>query len=82
MVEVFFSEGFSAVLSQIKDELTKTKVQRQIEKIRQNPRVGKPMSHERKGTRELRVKPYRLSYAYLPSQDRVVVLDLYHKKRQ
>lgn len=82
MVDVFFSKKFAAALAAIRDELTKARIKKQIEKIRQDPRTGKPMSYQRKGTRELRIKPYRLSYAYLPALDQVVILDLYHKKKQ
>ncbi len=82
MVDIFFDDNFTATLSQIKDQQTKTKIRKQIEKLRNNPEVGKPMRYERKGTRELHIKPFRLSYVYLPSEDRIVLLDLYHKKKQ
>ena len=82
MVDIFFDDNFTATLSQIKDQKTKTKIRKQIEKLRNNPEVGKPMRYERKGTRELHIKPFRLSYVYLPSEDRIVLLDLYHKKKQ
>ena len=82
MVKLSITDKFRSAFSRVKDKLTREKVRKQIVKLTLNPRVGKPMSHERKGTRELYIKPYRLSYAYLPSQDQVVVLDLYHKKRQ
>ncbi|MBI2549034.1 hypothetical protein HYW21_06825 [Candidatus Woesearchaeota archaeon] len=35
-----------------------------------------------KGTRELYVKPYRLAYAYLPQQEKIIFIDLYHKDKQ
>ena len=82
MVKVSIDDNFRRAFSQVKDKLTRAKVQKQIVKLTQNPKAGKPMRYERKGTRELYVKPYRLSYAYLPSQERVVVLNLYHKKKQ
>jgi hypothetical protein len=40
------------------------------------------MKHKRKGTRELYIKPFRLSYAYNITKDKVIILDLYHKKKQ
>ena len=82
MVKLSIDANFNRVFSRVKDKLTREKVQQQIVKLTQNPTAGKPMSYDRKGTRELYVKPYRLSYIYLPLQDRVVVLDLYHKKKQ
>ena len=66
----------------IKDNLLREKVKKQIEKIIINPEVGKPMRHVRKGTRELYVKPFRLSYIYHVKKNIIEVLDLYHKKGQ
>ena len=54
----------------------------QIEKIIQNPEVGKPMRNVRKGTRELYIKPFRLSYSYIKSEDKIILLDFYHKDKQ
>ncbi len=70
MVDIFFDDNFTATLSQIKDRLIKTKIRKQIAKLRKNPEVGKPLRYERKGTRELYIKPFRLSYVYLPSEDK------------
>jgi len=60
----------------------KEKVKTQIQKIIANPEVGKPMRYARKGTREVYVKPFRLSYAYIPEENKVIFLDLYHKDEQ
>ena len=51
-------------------------------KIIINPEVGKPMRNVRRGTRELYIKPFRLSYLYIQSEDKIILLDLYHKKKQ
>ena len=82
MVNVTFTEEFKAIFSNIKDRLLKEKILKQIEKIKINPEVGKPMKYSRKGTRELYIKPFRLSYGYLKDKDYVYILDLYHKKKQ
>ena len=60
----------------------KEKVKTQIQKIIANPEVGKPMRYARKGTREVYVKPFRLSYAYIPEENKIIFLDLYHKDKQ
>ena len=82
MVDVVFEERFKKIFSKIKDSLLKEKIIKQIRKIKNNPEIGKPMRNVRKGTRELYVKPYRLSYFYLAKNNLVYVLDLYHKKFQ
>ena len=82
MVNVTFTEEFKAIFSGVKDKLLKKKILKQVEKIKTNPEVGKPMRYGGKGTRELYIKPFRLSYEYLKDKDHVYILDLYHKKKQ
>jgi plasmid stabilization system protein ParE len=82
MVRVRFSKKFTVILSKIKDQLLISKIQKQIRKIAENPEVGKPMRNVRKGTRELYIRPLRLSYSYYVIEDMVIILDLYHKKFQ
>ena len=64
------------------DNNQKEKVKTQIRKIIADPEIGKPMRYARKGTREVYVKPFRLSYAYIPEENKVIFLDLYHKDEQ
>ncbi len=82
MVEILFDKRFTLIFSKIKDNLLKEKIKKQVKKISGNPGVGKPMKHSRKGTRELHIKPFRLSYYYDLSKNLVYILDLYHKKNQ
>jgi len=82
MVEIRFSTNAQIIFSKIKDNLTKIKIIKQIKKISGNPEIGKPMRNVRKGTRELYIKPFRLSYNYNTKEKIVYILDLYHKKKQ
>jgi len=82
MVEIRFDKKFKIIFSKLKDELLKLKIIRQLKKISENPKVGKPMRNVRKGTRELYIKPFRLSYEYIQEQNLIYILDLYHKKKQ
>jgi len=82
MLEIDYKKGFLKVISKIKDEPNKTKIKKQIEKILENPEIGKPMMYGRKGTREVYVAPYRLAYSYNPSENKIVFLDIYHKDEQ
>ena len=82
MVEVTFTKEFQNIFLRIKDSLMKEKILKQIKKIKTNPEIGKPMRNVRKGTRELYIKPFRLSYEYIKDQEMVYILDLYHKDEQ
>ena len=52
----------------------------QILEIIDDPTTGKPMRHERKGTRERYIGSYHPSYAWIEERDEVMLLD--HKDAQ
>ena len=80
MVEVIFESYFKRDFKKIKNKLLKEKIIIQESKIKDNPEIGKPMQYGRKGTRELYISPFRLSYRI--ESDIVYILDLYHKDEQ
>jgi mRNA-degrading endonuclease RelE of RelBE toxin-antitoxin system len=82
VVRAEFTKDFQRKFSKIKDSSLKEKIIKQIKKIKENPEIGKPMKNVRKGTRELYIKPFRLSYAFLQEKELVYILDLYHKDKQ
>ena len=81
-MNVNFHPKFKQKVSKLKDSHLLGKVKKQIKKIIENPHVGKPMRNIRKGTREVYISPFRLSYAYLESERKIIILDLYHKDKQ
>ena len=82
MVNVDRHPQFAKIFEKIKDNVLKEKVKKQIEKIIENPEIGKPMMYSRKGTREVYIPPFRLSYVYIKVEDKIILLDLYHKDEQ
>ena len=82
MVKIDFDERFKRTLSKIKDSSIKERIEKLLIKIRNNPQIGKPMKHNRKGTREVYLPPFRLSYAYNRNNETIIILDLYHKDEQ
>jgi mRNA-degrading endonuclease RelE of RelBE toxin-antitoxin system len=82
MVKISFDPSFKIIFSKIKDKSLKTRILKQISKIKDNPEIGKPMKYVRKGTREVYIPPYRLSYVFDKNKDIVVILDIYHKDEQ
>ena len=80
MVTVIFDPTFEKNFKKIKDSALKEKIIKQISKIRDYPEIGKPMRYDRKGTRELYITPFRLSYKI--EGDIVYILTLYHKELQ
>ncbi len=82
MVNAVFDSHFQKLFSKIKDKTIKEKIIKQFVKIKDNPEIGKLMRNVRKGTREVYIGPFRLSYAYIKEEDKIVFLDLYHKNEQ
>ena len=82
MVTVSYHHYFEKQVRKIKNEELKQRIKIQIQKIIEDPEVGKPMRFGRKGTRELYISPFRLSYLYEREQDRIVLLSFYHKDEQ
>jgi len=82
MVTVDYHPRFKKQIVKIKDISLKAKLKKQIVKIISNPEIGKPMRNVRKGTREVRLKPYRLSYFYIEEENKIIILSLYHKDIQ
>lgn len=58
------------------------RVEKLVVKIIQYPELGKPMRFNRKGTREVYLGSFRLSYAYDRDNDLLYFLDIYHKDEQ
>jgi len=82
MVDIAYDHLFEKKIKNIRDNLLKSKVKKQISKIIDSPEIGKPMRYVRKGTREVYVTPFRLSYLYIEKEDKIVFLDFYHKDEQ
>ena len=80
MVVVIFDPVFKKNFKKIKNSSLKEKIIMRISKIKENPEVGKPMRYGRKGTRELYISPFRLSYKL--EGDTIYILALYHKNFQ
>ena len=81
-LKVDFQDNFRRSFKKIKDQKLKNSIITQIEKIKENPTIGKPMKYGRKGTRELYIKPFRLSYEFKENELIILLLDLYHKYKQ
>jgi addiction module RelE/StbE family toxin len=80
VVKVIFDQNFKKYFKKIKNSSIKEKIIKQISKIKDNPEIGKPMKYSRKGTRELYIKPYRISYKV--EKNTIFIFDLYHKDDQ
>lgn len=82
MVDIFYKDEFERFFSKIKDNSFKEQMRKLIKKIIENPQIGKPMQYDRKGTREVYAGSFRVAYAFLPSENKLIFLKIYHKDEQ
>jgi len=80
-LKVIRSPTFNKKIKQL-EQSNLNSIVKLIKKIIDNPTIGKAMSYERKGTREVYMKPFRLSYEYDSYKNILTFLNLYHKKFQ
>jgi len=82
MLKIERSSQFLSIICKIKNKADQDRIKKQIRKIIENPGIGKPMRYARKGTREIYIGSFRLSYAYLQEENKLIFLDIYHKDEQ
>jgi len=74
---IVYTELFEKNIKSLKDNALKNKIKKQIEKIIQNPEIGKPLRYNLKRERTVYVKPYRIIYAI--DGDKLVLLKFMHR---
>jgi len=74
---VIRTKEFKKSLKNVKDKKLKIKIFKQIQKIIENPFVGKPLKHKLKGERTIYIKPYRL--IYFIRENEIVLLRFLHR---
>lgn len=73
-----YSDDFKKEYRKIKDNLTRVKITKQLQKILDNPEAGKPLMHNLKNHRSVRVHPFRIIYKI--EKDTLYVLCFDHRK--
>jgi len=81
-MKVTYQDSFLRDFSKIKDIGLKRAVAKQLRKIINNPKIGKPLKYSRKLTRELYIPPFRLYYSYNEYLDSLTIIELSHKRDQ
>jgi len=77
MVEVVYTEKFEREFKKI-DKSIKEKAIKQIDKILENPDIGKPLKYQLKDERTVYVKPYRIIYSFF--NNTIYFLKFEHRK--
>jgi len=81
MVKYTYAPKFQKTFKKLDNSL-KIQIQKLVNKIIENPEIGKSMKYNRKGTREVYAGSFRLSYSYDKNVDELIFLTIYHKDEQ
>lgn len=76
---VIRTKEFERNIRSIKDTQLLKRVKKQINKILDNPNLGKPLRYVLKGERTVYIKPYRLIYSV--EGDKLFLLRFMHRKK-
>jgi mRNA interferase RelE/StbE len=74
-----YTYEFKKDLKKIKDTEIQKHVEKIIQRILNNPKVGKPLCYELSGLRSMRVSPFRLIYEIMG--DKIVLHKFEHRKK-
>ena len=77
-MEVTFSDDFNRKYNKIKNEALRLRLLKVIKKLRDFPYSGKPLRHNLKEHRNIRVRPFRIIYRI--EEDSIVVICFDYRK--
>ncbi len=82
-MKIFATEKFNKHLEKIakKDKLTAKKIHEKIIKLQNNPHLGKPLTYDLTGKRSLRIDPYRIIYEIKENENKIILLEIGHRKK-
>ncbi|MCS4542247.1 MAG: type II toxin-antitoxin system RelE/ParE family toxin [Euryarchaeota archaeon] len=75
--EIIWTQKFEEDFKKIKDRSMQDKIEKQIRKIIENPRFGKPLRYSLYGEKSVYVKPYRLIFKV--EGDKLTLLRFEHR---
>tara|TARA_Y100000310_G_scaffold337112_1_gene423320 strand:- start:9 stop:254 length:246 start_codon:yes stop_codon:yes gene_type:complete len=77
-MKILFSDEFKKEFKKIKNKDIRLKIIKQLKKLDQSPKSGKPLRYDLKGHRTIRVAPYRIVYRI--EKDSIIINCFDHRK--
>jgi len=78
-MKVLYTEEFKEDLRKIRDKKIHSRIKKIIQKIIDNPEVGKPLKYELFLLRSIRIPPFRVLYEL--KSDTIILLKFEHRKK-
>ena len=76
--KIVWTKKFERELRKLRDRSVKTRVRNVVQRIIEDPKLGKPLRFEPRGERSIRVPQYKLIYAV--KADTLYLLRFEHRK--
>ncbi|OQA58078.1 MAG: Plasmid stabilization system protein [Euryarchaeota archaeon ADurb.Bin294] len=76
-MQIEYTDEFRKCLKKIRDKKLQVKIKKIVEKIIENPEVGKPLQYELAGMRSVRIPPFRILYEY--NHDHLILYTFEHR---
>ncbi len=78
-MEIIFSDEFKKEYKKIKDKSLRLKLVKVFKKLAKLPESGKPLKHNLKNHRTIRIPPFRVIYRY--EKDKLIINCFDHRKK-
>jgi addiction module RelE/StbE family toxin len=77
-VKVIYTEEFKTDVRKVKDKKIQGRIKKMVKKIRDNPKVGKPLRYNLVGLRSIQISPFRILYEF--REDLIILHKFEHRK--
>ncbi|MCK4730805.1 MAG: type II toxin-antitoxin system RelE/ParE family toxin [Candidatus Aenigmarchaeota archaeon] len=77
--KITYTPEFKNDLKKIKEKSAQTRIEKLIQKIIDNPTIGKPLCHDLVGLRSVRFSPFRLIYEF--KANKIILHKFEHRKK-
>ena len=77
--KIEYTKEFSDDIKKIKDKKIQNRIKKIIQKIIDDPEIGKPLKYELKGLRSVKLPPFRIIYEY--KDNTIILYKFEHRKK-
>jgi mRNA-degrading endonuclease RelE of RelBE toxin-antitoxin system len=77
-MKVIYTEEFKRDARKVKDKKIQDRIKKTIQKIKDNPEVGKPLRYDLFGLRIIKIPPFRILYEF--RVDLIILHKFEHRK--
>ena len=76
-MKVIYTEEFKRDVRKVKDKTIQGRIKKTVQKIKDNPEVGKPLRYDLFGFRNIKIPPFRILYEF--REDLIILHKFEHR---